>query len=86
MHRKEAASLREDTLIHRIFGGRFRSRVQCLNCKHPSDTFDHFMDLSLDVRNVGNINESIKRFRRTDHLRHPNQYKCEKCVRSLALT
>ncbi|KDN36702.1 cysteine proteinase [Tilletiaria anomala UBC 951] len=47
--RARDATIKSSTFINRIFGGRFRSRVTCVSCKHPSDTFDAFLDISLDL-------------------------------------
>jgi len=70
---------RHSTLIHRIFGGKLRSRVTCLSCGHNSDTFDSFMDLSLDVAKAYDIKDSLRDFVKIDELKGSNKYKCEKC-------
>ena len=38
------------TLPHRIFGGWFRSRVTCMNCKSHSDTYESFLDMPLEIK------------------------------------
>ncbi|XP_028332719.1 ubiquitin carboxyl-terminal hydrolase 36-like [Gouania willdenowi] len=40
------------TLIHQVFGGYLRSRVKCLNCQAVSDTFDPFLDVTLDIQDI----------------------------------
>jgi ubiquitin carboxyl-terminal hydrolase 36/42 len=72
--------LKESTFIHRLFGGRLRSRVLCLRCKHPSDTFDAFLDLSLDIARADDIQEALESFVRKDRLTGSNKYKCEQYV------
>ena len=47
--RKLPEKLKHTTWVYRIWGGLVRSRVICGLCKTPSDTLDHFLDLSLDV-------------------------------------
>ncbi|GAA5837278.1 hypothetical protein JCM11251_004953 [Rhodosporidiobolus azoricus] len=37
-------------IIHRTFAGQLRSAVTCGRCGHMSETFEPFLDLSLDVR------------------------------------
>ncbi|KDQ15536.1 hypothetical protein BOTBODRAFT_31855 [Botryobasidium botryosum FD-172 SS1] len=69
----------ETTWVHKIFGGRLRSRVTCKKCHHPSDTFDSFLDLSLDVRRSDSVKEAISEFVAIDKLSGDDQYKCEKC-------
>ena len=41
---------KETTPFNQIFGGYMRQDVTCLRCKHVSTTFQHFMDLQLDIR------------------------------------
>ncbi|ETE59662.1 Ubiquitin carboxyl-terminal hydrolase 42, partial [Ophiophagus hannah] len=38
------------TFIHQIFGGYLRSRVKCMNCKGVSDTFDPYLDITLEIK------------------------------------
>ena len=37
----------ENTIIHKIFGGKLKSVVECLSCHYKSETFEVFYDLSL---------------------------------------
>lgn len=69
---------KENTFLGRIFGGKLRSRVTCQNCKGNSDTFDSFMDLSLDVANASSVKEAFQAFIKVDLLQGANKYKCEK--------
>lgn len=65
--------------MHQIFGGRLRSRVKCLSCDHPSDTFDSVLDLSLDLpRGIRSVKEALGEFTKIDYLKGQNKYKCEK--------
>ena len=43
---------KETTPFNQIFGGYMRQDVTCLRCKYVSTTFQHFMDLLLDIRYV----------------------------------
>ena len=43
---------KETTPFNQIFGGYMRQDVTCLRCKYVSTTFQHFMDLLLDIRLV----------------------------------
>ena len=73
--------MRRQTAIHRIFGGRFRSRVTCMSCHANSDTYDDFLDLSLEVtQRTDSLKDCFNAFRRVDYLRGKNKYKCESCV------
>lgn len=65
--------------MHQIFGGRLRSRVKCMSCQHPSDTFDSVLDLSLDLnRNTRTIKDALAEYTKVDILKGQNKYKCEK--------
>ena len=70
---------KEHTFMNRIFGGKFRSRVTCSNCSHDSDTFDGFMDISLDVSRAGTVKEAFQAFVKVDALQGANRYQCEEC-------
>lgn len=79
--RKLDQKLKETTFVHQLFGGRLRSRVHCLACEHNSDTFDSFLDLSLDVgREAQSVQQALNVLTRKDKLTGSNKYKCEKCV------
>ena len=41
---------KETTVVNQIFGGFLRSQVVCLYCKAQSNTYDPFMDVSLDIK------------------------------------
>lgn len=73
----------EATWINQIFGGKLRSRVHCLSCGHNSDTFDHIMDLSLDIGNANSLPQALKKLVAIDHLRGADKYKCEKCNKAV---
>lgn len=73
--------LAETTWVHKMFGGRLRSRVTCLSCGYNSDTFDGILDLSIDIYNVHTLRDALRKFVAVDHLKGADKYKCEKCVR-----
>lgn len=78
--RKLDPRIKETSFVHQIFGGKLRSRVKCLSCGHPSDTFDSILDLSLDVFRCDSIKDALATFVRVDQLKGANKYKCEKYV------
>lgn len=57
-----------------------RSRVQCGECGHNSDTFDSILDLSLDIYNMSGVKPALRKFVAIDTLKGADKYKCEKCV------
>ena len=39
--------IQETSIVHRLFGGYYRSQVKCCTCQYESNTYDCFLDLSL---------------------------------------
>lgn len=78
LSRKIDHKLAETTWVHKLFGGRLRSRVKCLSCDHNSDTFDSILDLSIDIYNVTTLSQALHKFVAIDHLKGADKYKCEK--------
>jgi len=76
--RKLDPSISETTWVHKIFGGKLRSRVTCQSCGYNSDTFDSMMDLSLDIHRTNTIGQALKKFVATDYLKGSDKYKCDK--------
>ncbi|KAI9467150.1 cysteine proteinase [Lactarius psammicola] len=73
--------LAETTWVHKIFGGKLRSRVTCDECHHNSDTFDSILDLSVDIHGVDTLQSALRKFTAIDRLKGADKYKCEKCKR-----
>ncbi|KAK4705170.1 hypothetical protein P7C70_g1035, partial [Phenoliferia sp. Uapishka_3] len=77
--KKLPQEVKDSTFVNQIFGGRLRSRVTCLTCKHPSDTFDSILDVSLDIQRAKSLKDAFSNFVKVDELKGANKYKCEKC-------
>lgn len=79
--------VKRTTWVYRTWGGQVRSRVLCLSCKKPSDTFDSFLDLSLDVpARARTVKDLLDTFVHEDKLDGDNKYNCENCKRKSAAT
>lgn len=79
--------IRATSFVQKIFGGKLRSRVTCHKCGHNSDTFDPFMDLSLDVRKgINSLTDAFRAFVAKDQLTGSEKYKCDKCKRKVDAT
>ncbi|KAK9386296.1 hypothetical protein V1515DRAFT_605092 [Lipomyces mesembrius] len=79
-HLKE--SVKETSVIHRIFGGRFRQQIRCKKCDYPSNTFQPTLDIQLDIRRGGGtVDDALKKFFAGEMLSKAkgNAYKCERC-------
>jgi len=69
----------ETTLVHQIFGGYLRSQVVCLRCQRPSNTYDEFLDMSVDIMHAGSVQRALADFVRPERLDGDNRYHCERC-------
>ncbi|XP_070617310.1 ubiquitin carboxyl-terminal hydrolase 42 isoform X2 [Erythrolamprus reginae] len=67
------------TFIHQTFGGYLRSRVKCMNCKGVSDTFDPYLDITLEIKSAQSVNKALEHFVKPEQLDGENAYKCSKC-------
>ncbi|KAH0631939.1 hypothetical protein JD844_019849 [Phrynosoma platyrhinos] len=67
------------TFIHQIFGGYLRSRVKCMNCKGVSDTYDPYLDITLEIKSAQSVNKALEQFVKPEQLDGENAYKCSKC-------
>ncbi|OCT60450.1 hypothetical protein XELAEV_18046475mg [Xenopus laevis] len=71
------------SLVHQIFGGYLRSRVTCSICKNVSDTYDPYLDIALEIRNVPNIVCALEMFVKSDILSGENAYMCARCKKKV---
>ncbi|XP_010009128.1 PREDICTED: ubiquitin carboxyl-terminal hydrolase 36-like, partial [Nestor notabilis] len=74
------------TLVHQIFGGYLRSRVECLACKSVSDTYDPFLDLALEIWQARDLLEALELFVKPDLLGGENSYLCAGCNNRVSAT
>lgn len=74
---------KETTPFNQIFGGYLRQEILCLKCHHVSITFQHFMDIMLDIKNADNIESALQGYFRRETLSQENMYKCEKCKQTV---
>jgi len=80
--------LDETTFVHRVFGGYFRSQVKCTSCGNRSNTYDPFLDLSLEVsrKSCHSIDDAIREFTRKETLDSDNRWKCSGCKKHVCAT
>lgn len=67
----------------------FADQLKCTTCGHRSNTFDPFMDLSINLesttdsngitRKVRSLPEALKRFTSTETLGSGNEWRCGRC-------
>ncbi|GAB4832698.1 hypothetical protein Ancab_006715 [Ancistrocladus abbreviatus] len=76
----ESPSAYEKSLVHKIFGGRLRSQVKCLQCSYCSNTFDPFLDLSLEIVKADSLSKALMHFTAKEQLDGgEKQYQCQRC-------
>ena len=79
MHRKVSPKVEESTMLHSIFGGRVQSQVRCQSCKAKSNTFEAFLDLSVDIHRAFSLEKALSNFVKVDMIggKDPDsKYKC----------
>ncbi|PIN18508.1 Ubiquitin carboxyl-terminal hydrolase [Handroanthus impetiginosus] len=76
----ESPSAYEKSLVHRIFGGRLRSQVKCMQCSFCSNKFDPFLDLSLEIINADSLHKALAHFMAKEQLDGGAKvYQCQQC-------
>lgn len=76
---KISPAISHTTLVHQLFGGYLRSQVKCQDCKFSSNTYDPFLDLSLEIDRASSLESALERFTTEETLTESNKYKCQKC-------
>lgn len=82
---KPSSDMELTSFVYRIFGGRIRSQVKCSQCGYESNTYDPFLDLSLEINHAHTIEKALKLFTAVEVLDGGNKYKCprqDKAVRA----
>ena len=77
----------DTTFIGRIFGGYLRNELKCSKCNYSSQTFNHFLDLSLEItKGISCVTDALKAFTAKERLDCGNEWKCEKCKMKVQAT
>lgn len=70
----------ETTVISRVFGGYLCNTLTCTRCQYTSKTYNHFQDLSLEIRQgINSVNDAIQAFTKIENLTQGNEWKCDGC-------
>ncbi|XP_010639603.2 ubiquitin carboxyl-terminal hydrolase 17-like protein 6 [Fukomys damarensis] len=73
-------------LVHRIFGGCWRSRIKCLHCGSTSDTFDPYLDITVDIEAAQSVKQALTRATEPEELIGDNAYHCSVCLQKRPAT
>jgi ubiquitin carboxyl-terminal hydrolase 7 len=63
--------------VPRLFRGKLKNFVKCLNVDFSSERMEYFYDLSLNVRGCKNLAESFKKYTEKERLDGDNKYMAE---------
>ncbi|XP_020534725.1 ubiquitin carboxyl-terminal hydrolase 23 isoform X2 [Jatropha curcas] len=76
----ESPAAYEKSLVHKIFGGRLRSQVECQQCSYCSNKFDPFLDLSLEIVKADTLPVALRNFTAAELLDGGEKhYQCQRC-------
>ncbi|KAI8377455.1 uncharacterized protein BYT42DRAFT_497734 [Radiomyces spectabilis] len=79
---KLQSKVEETTMLYQIFGGKLQSQLKCYSCKATSNTYDAFLDLSVDLHKADTVQKALGNFTKVDIIggNDPNnKYKCDAC-------
>lgn len=76
----ESPSAYERSFVHKIFGGRFQIQVKCTQCSYFSNTFDPFLNLSLEIAKAESLHKALMNFTAEEKLDAGERtYHCQQC-------
>lgn len=58
-------------------------QVKCTECGHESNTYDTFLDLSLEINRASDLTRALQRFTGSEYLDGANKYICPKQKRKV---
>ncbi|KAM0911123.1 hypothetical protein ACQ4PT_013713 [Festuca glaucescens] len=74
------SSFDEESIVKHVFGGRLKSQLTCRDCGHCSETFEPFLDLSLEIDQVDDLIVALESFTKVEQIGDvENKLTCERC-------
>ncbi|ORX58133.1 cysteine proteinase [Hesseltinella vesiculosa] len=70
------------SFIYQIFGGRLQSQLRCHSCHARSNTYDNFLDLSVDLTQGNSVKSALENFIKVDMIGGSDpdsKYRCDAC-------
>ncbi|XP_047079445.1 uncharacterized protein LOC124690046 [Lolium rigidum] len=74
------SSFDEESIVKHVFGGRLKSQLTCRECGHCFETFEPFLDLSLEIDQVDDLIVALESFTKVEQIGDvENKLTCERC-------
>jgi uncharacterized UBP type Zn finger protein len=73
----------QENLIQELYKGSMEQKIICSECKYESTRIEHFMDITLSVEGLSNLNDSFKQYLSPEVLEKENQYRCPICEKKV---
>ncbi|CAI9095354.1 OLC1v1031284C1 [Oldenlandia corymbosa var. corymbosa] len=75
-----------DDIVKMVFGGRLVSQLRCCNCGHRSDTYEPFVNISLEIDEVSTLSTALKSFTKVEKLEAPEtKFICDHCKEQVSV-
>jgi ubiquitin carboxyl-terminal hydrolase 17 len=74
------------TLIRQLFRGYWRSQIKCLLCQGISDTFDTYLDITLDIKPAQIVQEALEYLVKPENLDEEEAYHWATCLSRVPAT
>lgn len=78
-YKRSQSPSKDSSPIHDLFGGCWRSQIKCLHCQGTSDSYDPFLDISLDISWAQSVKQALRDTAKAEVLRGDNAYYCGSC-------
>ncbi|KAJ1280431.1 hypothetical protein BS78_04G232000 [Paspalum vaginatum] len=80
MSKGNGSSFDEESMVKEIFGGQLRSQLSCCECGHSSETFEPFLDLSLEIDKADHLVDALESFTKVEQIGDSeDKLNCEHC-------
>ncbi|XP_051202649.1 ubiquitin carboxyl-terminal hydrolase 21-like [Lolium perenne] len=74
------SSIDEESIVKQVFGGRMINHLTCRDCGHCSETFEPFLDLSLEIDQVDDLAAALESFTKVEQIGDAkNKITCGSC-------
>ncbi|XP_062222362.1 ubiquitin carboxyl-terminal hydrolase 21-like [Phragmites australis] len=76
----KSSSFDEESMVKQVFGGQLKSQLSCCECGHSSETFEPFLDLSLEIDQVDHLVDALESFTKVEQIGDSeDKLTCEHC-------